>query len=244
MQPLTIRRFASVSLTVTALLLTGVSSVVLAQSPTQQASAVVGGKTLDDRSRAELLAAREQVWRAWFANDSVQLERLLPRDQFIAAGSDSVWQTRDQTLAGSKAFARSGGRLVSIEFPRTEMQVFGDVVVIYTTFRYTTERAGEQHRAAGNAVEVGVDLGIPGRGALLVGAHHVVDGHGAGVDCVGDRPRRPLPQRARVAHPRVSTTGGTRNDVASFSGACASTTSRSRQASGCGASSRGGAKRS
>jgi hypothetical protein len=34
------------------------------------------------------------------------------------------------------------------------MQVFGDVVVIYTTFRYTTERAGQQSRSAGNAVEV------------------------------------------------------------------------------------------
>ena len=111
-------------------------------------------RTLDDRSRTELLAAREQVWRAWFAFDSVHLERLLPRDNFIAAGSDSVWRTREQTIAGSRAFVRGGGRLLSIEFPRTEMQVFGDVVVIYTTFRYTTERAGQQNTAAGNAVEV------------------------------------------------------------------------------------------
>ena len=154
MQRPTVPWFASVSLTAAALLFTGASSVVLAQSPTRQVSATAAGSRLDERSRAELLAAREQVWRAWFANDSVQLERLLPRDQFLAAGSDSVWQTREQTLAGSKAFARGGGRLVSIEFPRTEMQVFGDVVVIYTTFRYTTERAGQQHRATGNAVEV------------------------------------------------------------------------------------------
>jgi hypothetical protein len=131
-----------------------ISAVASAQSSTARASSFGSGRGLDDRSRAELLAVREQVWRAWFANDSAQLERLLPRDTFIAAGSDSVWQNREQTLAGSKAFARGGGRLVSIEFPRTEMQVFGDVVVIYTTFRFTTERAGQQHRAAGNAVEV------------------------------------------------------------------------------------------
>jgi hypothetical protein len=125
----------------------------------QVSSALQGGsavaRTLDDRSRAELLAAREQVWRAWFGNDSAQLERLLPRDAFLAAGGpDSTWQNRDQTIAGSRAFAKSGGRLVSIEFPRTEMQVFGDVVVIYTTFRYTTERAGQRNNAAGSAVEV------------------------------------------------------------------------------------------
>ena len=154
MQLATIRWRTSVSRVLTALLLTSAPVVGTAQSTTRHASGVGVSHTLDDRSRAELLAAREQVWRAWFANDSAQLERLLPRDSFIAAGSDSVWQSREQTIAGSNAFARSGGRLVSIEFPRTEMQVFGDVVVIYTTFRYTTERAGQQHRAAGNAVEV------------------------------------------------------------------------------------------
>jgi hypothetical protein len=113
-----------------------------------------GAASLTDRDRAELLAAREQVWRAWFAYDTAQLERLLPADGFLAVGSDSVWRNREQTMAGARAFARSGGRLVSIEFPRTEMQVFGDVVVIYTTFRYTTERGGQRNHASGNAVEV------------------------------------------------------------------------------------------
>ena len=154
MQLATIPWRTSVSLILTALLLTSAPAVGRAQSSTRNASGVGVSHTLDDRSRAELLAAREQVWRAWFAYDSVQLERLLPRDNFIAAGSDSVWRTREQTIADSRAFARGGGRLVSIEFPRTEMQVFGDVVVIYTTFRYTTEHGGQQNRAAGNAVEV------------------------------------------------------------------------------------------
>jgi hypothetical protein len=114
----------------------------------------LGPQTLDDRSRSELLTAREQVWRAWFAYDSVQLERLLPRDGFLAIGGDSAWQNREQTIEGSRAFARSGGRLVSIAFPRTEMQAFGDVVVIYTTFAYTTEREGQRRDSSGNAVEV------------------------------------------------------------------------------------------
>lgn len=111
-------------------------------------------RTLDASARAELLETREQVWRAWFAYDSVQLERLLPADGFLAVGADSVWRTREQTFAESRAFVKSGGRLVSIEFPRTEMQVFGDVVVIYTTFRFTTEHGGQRNTSAGNAVEV------------------------------------------------------------------------------------------
>jgi hypothetical protein len=154
MQLSTVPSRTGVSLILTTLLLTSAPAIATAQSPKPPVSTVGAGQTLDDRSRAALLAAREQVWRAWFANDSAQLERLLPRDNFIAVSSDSIWQSREQTIAGSKAFARSGGRLVSIEFPRTELQVFGDVVVIYTTFRYTTERAGQQSRAMGNAVEV------------------------------------------------------------------------------------------
>ena len=124
-----------------------------ATAPRQPSSAATR-RTLDAGARAELLEAREQVWRAWFAHDSVQLERLLPADGFLAVGADSVWRNREQTIAESRAFVKSGARLVSIEFPRTEMQVFGDVVVIYTTFRYTTERAGQQSHSAGNAVEV------------------------------------------------------------------------------------------
>jgi hypothetical protein len=124
------------------------------QAAVARPARAVSPQTLDDRSRSELLAAREQVWRAWFAHDSVQLDRLLPRDGFLAIGGDSVWQSREQTIEGSRAFARNGGRLVSIEFPRTEMQVFGDVVVIYTTFKYTTELQGQRRDARGNAVEV------------------------------------------------------------------------------------------
>lgn len=132
---------------------------VQSQSTALRAHGGATGRALDERSRVELLAVREQVWRAWFAFDSTQLVRLLPADGFLAVEADSVWRNREQTMAESRAFARGGGRLVSLEFPRTEMQVFGDVVVIYTTFRYTTERAGQQNRAAGNAVEVFVRRG-------------------------------------------------------------------------------------
>ena len=132
----------------------GTPRLTLSQSASSRPREEAIARTLDAPSRAALLAAREQVWRAWFAFDSVQLDRLLPHDGFLAIGGDSVWQNREQTIGGSRAFARSGGRLVSIEFPRTEMQVFGDVVVIYTTFKYTTARAGERRDASGNAVEV------------------------------------------------------------------------------------------
>ncbi|HEX6050687.1 MAG TPA: nuclear transport factor 2 family protein [Gemmatimonadaceae bacterium] len=150
-----IRRAAVVPLLTAVLVASMAPRLVRSQASSSRAApSPAVARSLDARARTELLEAREQVWRAWFAHDSVQLERLLPRDGFLAVGADSVWRNRDQTIAESRAFTKSGGRLVSIEFPRTEMQVFGDVVVIYTTFRYTTEHGGQRHTSAGNAVEV------------------------------------------------------------------------------------------
>ena len=35
--------------------------------------------SVDARTRAALLASRDAIWRAWFANDTAALARLLPR---------------------------------------------------------------------------------------------------------------------------------------------------------------------
>ena len=152
MQLSTIPWRTSVSLIVAALLLTSAPVVGTAQSSTPRASAVGVSHPLDNRSRAELLAAREQVWRAWFAYDSVQLERLLPRDNFIGAARTLSGAPASRPSRATEPRGAAGGSCRSSS--RAEMQVFGDVVVIYTAFRYTTERAGQQNRAAGNAVEV------------------------------------------------------------------------------------------
>ena len=109
---------------------------------------------LDEKSRAELFTAREAVWRAWFANDTARLNRLLPARMIAIDGGDTLWQNREQILAGARGFAQGGGKLVGLTFPRSEVQVFGDVAVIYTTFRFYTERGGEKQTATGTAVEV------------------------------------------------------------------------------------------
>ncbi|HVT37670.1 MAG TPA: nuclear transport factor 2 family protein [Gemmatimonadaceae bacterium] len=111
--------------------------------------------SLSAADRSSLMAARDAVWRAWFAGDTVQLRRLLPARTLALESGDSVWQTRrEQIVAAAADYHARGGRLVELTFPRVEIQVLGDVVVLYSTFRMDTERSGKRSVARGTAVEV------------------------------------------------------------------------------------------
>jgi hypothetical protein len=101
---------------------------------------------------AELLAARDAIWRAWFANDSAALERLLP--EAAAAGSKDAWEDRKAIIAGSKGFAAGGGRLVRLEFANTAIHLWGDVATITSDYTYETETAGKRSTGTGKATEV------------------------------------------------------------------------------------------
>jgi ketosteroid isomerase-like protein len=100
-----------------------------------------------------LLAAREAVWRAWFANDTAQLAELLP-PELIAIETGEEWQTREDELAGAKDFAAKGGKLVRLEFPQTEIQAYGHTAILYTKFTLETEMDGKQTTLSGRATEM------------------------------------------------------------------------------------------
>jgi len=44
--------------------------------------------------------------------------------------------------------------LVSIEFPRTDIQVYGNVAIIYTTYRYELDVKGVRSTTSGQATEM------------------------------------------------------------------------------------------
>ncbi len=105
-------------------------------------------------ARAELLEAREAVWRAWFTGDEASLRTLLPPETIaLAAGADG-WTTRDAIVKASSEFARAGGRLVKLEFPRTEIQAYGATAVLYTSYVFHTTTNGKPASESGKAVEV------------------------------------------------------------------------------------------
>ncbi len=111
-------------------------------------------QTLAPSDRAELLAAREAVWRAWFANDRGALAAAIPDDTVAINAAEEPWVGRDEILAGAQAFAAGGGKLLRLEFPRTEIRVYGDVAVLYVAYRLETESGGVRQATSGRGTEI------------------------------------------------------------------------------------------
>jgi hypothetical protein len=109
--------------------------------------------------RKQILAAREAVWRAWFTNDQEELARLVPEETIAVNAGEEAWGDRTQILARSGEFVKNGGKLVSLDFPRTEIQLYGDVAILYTTYSTETVVGGESQTLSGRGTEIFVRRG-------------------------------------------------------------------------------------
>lgn len=111
-------------------------------------------RSLNEQMKKRLLDAREAVWRAFFAGDRAALEKALPPEtKAIEAGGDA-WSNREQVLANSVDFAKNGGKLVKLEFPKTEIQMYGPTAVLYSTYAYELEVGGQHVNRSGRVTEV------------------------------------------------------------------------------------------
>ena len=104
--------------------------------------------------RADLLNARESVWRAWFANDAKALEQLVPADTIVISSGEAKWKNQADILQSAGQFQASGGKLLRLEFPRTEIQRFGDVAVTYSQYVYETEVGTKRSQTSGRVTEI------------------------------------------------------------------------------------------
>ena len=111
---------------------------------------------LGESDRASLLTAREVVWRAWFAGDRDQLTRLLPPELVTIEPGGTVG-TLQSTLDGSRGFAASGGKLTRLEFPRTEIQVYGNTAILYSSYEMDLQNGAQTQTQRGMATEVFVN---------------------------------------------------------------------------------------
>jgi hypothetical protein len=128
--------------------------------PQWRAEQMTQPTVLSPPQRQRVLTAREAVWKAWFANDRATLERLIPAETIAIGAGEEGWSDRAAVLEGAKRFAESGGKLVRLEFPKTEMQVYGNsVIIIYTTYVYETEVNGKRSTSSGRATEMFVRRG-------------------------------------------------------------------------------------
>lgn len=101
-----------------------------------------------------LLSAREAVWRAFFTNDRMQLEQLVPEETIIFTGNKQQPFGRQKDVFDAAKQSSDFSKLIRIEFPQTEIQAYGDVAILYTTYLYELEnKSGERKTFTGRATE-------------------------------------------------------------------------------------------
>jgi len=114
-------------------------------------------RTLDDHMKQRLLDAREAVWRAWFAGDRATLEKLIPEETVTIDAGHNDWSNRQTIFDGSARFAKGGGKLIKLEFPKTEIQMYGLTAIIYSSYSYELEQGGQRSTHSGRITEVFVN---------------------------------------------------------------------------------------
>jgi predicted lipid-binding transport protein (Tim44 family) len=126
--------------------------------PESAAAQQQASKTLGASEKQRLLEAREAVWKAYFAGDRATLEKLLP-EELITLEAGGEWGNRKAVLEGSAQFARAGGKLVRLEFPKTEIQAYGYTAIVYSSYLYELEVGGKRSTNTGRVTEVFVNRG-------------------------------------------------------------------------------------
>jgi hypothetical protein len=115
---------------------------------------VIGCHRLAPAFKQQIVAIRDTAWRAYFANDQATMGRLFPAN-FISIGwTGGPWLDRAGTLADAASFASHGGKLLALEFPHTEIQLFGDVAVVFSLYVVEFDYDGITSRQSGRATEV------------------------------------------------------------------------------------------
>jgi hypothetical protein len=104
-----------------------------------------------------LLTMREGVWRAYFSNDRPRLEQMIPGEAIAVDAGEELWLDRDQILAGAEQFAKSGSKLTRLEFPKTEVQMYGPIAVLYSTYVFEIDAGGAKETHSGRASEIFVN---------------------------------------------------------------------------------------
>ena len=113
-------------------------------------------RRLSEPAKKRLLEARESVWRAYFAGDRATLEKLLP-EELLTMEPGGDWGNRKAVLEGSARFAAGGGKLVRLEFPKTEIQTYGYTAIVYSNYLYEIEQGGQRSVNTGRVTEVFVN---------------------------------------------------------------------------------------
>jgi len=111
-------------------------------------------QSLPEPMKKSLLEVREAVWRSWFANDQARLEKLVPAETITIEPGSGDFGNQKAVLEGAREFAKSGQRLVRLEFPKTEIQCYGYTAIVYSTYVYELEQNGKRSTRSGRVTEM------------------------------------------------------------------------------------------
>ena len=103
---------------------------------------------------AELLRTRETVWRAWFAGDAKTLKELVPPETIVMSGGEEQWKHQADVLRTSAEFHAKAGKLIRLEFPRTEIQHFDNVAIVWSSYALEVEVDGKRSPDSGRVTEI------------------------------------------------------------------------------------------
>lgn len=118
------------------------------------ASSSTEHQAMNEAERATLMADREAIWRALLTNDQEAIKLVIPEETIAINIGGGPWENRDAILKSAADFVERGNRLVRMEFPRTEIQRYGDVAILYSSYLIEFERDGERKSLTGRATEV------------------------------------------------------------------------------------------
>jgi hypothetical protein len=125
-----------------------------AEEESRQEKSAVQISALTDDVRKELLEARETAWRSFFQKDPAVVERILAPELIAIQQNSDRWDNRSRLIALAKAMNEQGVQLLRLEFPRTEIQLFGDTAILYYTYIFETGLKGKSVVDGGRGTEV------------------------------------------------------------------------------------------
>jgi hypothetical protein len=121
--------------------------------PAWKAQQMAQPTTLSVQAKKQLLDFREGVWRAWFAGDTATLATMIPDEIIAVNNANPDFDDHQKIMDGSKSFAAGGAKLTRLEFPRTDIQAYGNTIILFTTYSYDISDAGKKTTVTGNGVE-------------------------------------------------------------------------------------------
>ena len=109
-----------------------------------------------DETVKELSEARDAAWRSFFQEDpAAAIERTISPKVIAIQENEEKWDNRAHLIEIAKAMQSRKIKLIRLEFPRTEVQVFGDTAILYYTYIFETGTEGGRSGVdAGRGTEV------------------------------------------------------------------------------------------